>query len=180
MTAGAASRSCRWRRSSPGRPGPSAPKATAASPTAASSPGLSRTAASLSSGLAPAPSTPGFSRPACPVPFGGGWAVLGTDTDRPTRLDLLYEDGRRETLARSAPEDPDPAFVVPGRADLLPDQWRADRPCLVLCTEKIQISPRPKAKPHHLSCGPTAARRAPRTMAIRPPSSIGQRAALRS
>ncbi len=53
----------------------------------------------------------GFSRPACPAPFGGGWAVLGADADCPARLDLLHEDGRRETLARAAPEDPDPAFV---------------------------------------------------------------------
>ncbi len=56
----------------------------------------------------------GFSRPACPVPFGGGWAVLGADTDRPARLDLLHADGRRETLARSVPDDPDPAFVSRG------------------------------------------------------------------
>lgn len=66
--------------------------------------------------LGAGPFDTGFSRPACPVPFGGGWAVLGADTDRPARLDLLREDGRRETLARSAPEDPDPAFVSRGEA----------------------------------------------------------------
>ena len=64
--------------------------------------------------LGAGPFDTGFSRPGCPVPFGGGWAVLGADADRPTRLDLLHEDGRRETLARSAPEDPDPAFVSRG------------------------------------------------------------------
>ncbi len=62
----------------------------------------------------------GFSRPACPVPFGGGWAVLGADTDRPARLDLLRADGGRETLARSAPDDPDPAFVSRGKAISFP------------------------------------------------------------
>ncbi|MYE02646.1 MAG: S9 family peptidase, partial [Alphaproteobacteria bacterium] len=62
----------------------------------------------------------GFSRPACPVPFGGGWALLGADADRPARLDLQHEDGRRETLARSAPEDPDPAFVSRGEAISFP------------------------------------------------------------
>ena len=62
----------------------------------------------------------GFSRPACPVPFGGGWALLGADTDRPSRLDLLHADGRRETLARSAPDDPDPAFVSRGEAISFP------------------------------------------------------------
>ena len=62
----------------------------------------------------------GFSRPSCPVPFDGGWAVLGVDIDRPARLDLLREDGRRETLARSAPDDPDPAFVSRGEAVSFP------------------------------------------------------------
>ena len=62
----------------------------------------------------------GFSRPGCPVPFDGGWAVLGADAARPTRLDLLHEDGRRETLARSVPEDPDPAFVSRGEAVSFP------------------------------------------------------------
>ena len=62
----------------------------------------------------------GFSRPACPAPFEDGWAILGADTDRPTRLDLLHPDGRRETLARSAPEDPDPAFVSRGEAISFP------------------------------------------------------------
>ncbi len=62
----------------------------------------------------------GFSHPACPVPFGGGWAVLGADTDRPDRLDLLHEDGGRETLSRSAPNDPDPAFVSRGEAVSFP------------------------------------------------------------
>ncbi len=57
----------------------------------------------------------GFSRPACPVPFDGGWAVLGADTDRPARLDLLHRDGRRETLARSAPDDLNAAFVSRGK-----------------------------------------------------------------
>ena len=62
----------------------------------------------------------GFSRPACPVPFAGGWALPGADTDRPARLDLLHADGRRETLARSAPDDPDPAFVSRGEAVSFP------------------------------------------------------------
>ena len=62
----------------------------------------------------------GFSRPACPVPFDGGWAVLGVDADRPMRLDLLHEDGRRETLARSSPDEPDPAFVSRGEAISFP------------------------------------------------------------
>ena len=62
----------------------------------------------------------GFSRPACPVPFAGGWALPGADTDRPARLDLLHADGRRETLARAAPDDPDPAFVSRGEAVSFP------------------------------------------------------------
>ena len=62
----------------------------------------------------------GFARPACPVPFSGGWAVLGADTDRPARLDLLREDGGRETLARAVPDDPDPAFVSCGEAVSFP------------------------------------------------------------
>ena len=62
----------------------------------------------------------GFSRPACPVPFAGGWALPGADTDRPARIDLLHADGRRETLARSAPDDPDPAFVSRGEAVSFP------------------------------------------------------------
>ena len=62
----------------------------------------------------------GFSRPSCPAPFGGGWAVLGVDADRPARLDLLRADGTRETLARSAPDDPDPACVSRGEAVSFP------------------------------------------------------------
>jgi len=65
--------------------------------------------------LGAGPFETGFARPACPVAFDGGWAVLGADTDRPARLDLLRPDGRRETLARSAPDDLDSAFVSEGQ-----------------------------------------------------------------
>ncbi len=70
--------------------------------------------------LGAGPLETGFARPSCPVPFRGGWAVLGADAERPARLDLLHGDGRRETLARSAPDDLDPEFVSQGEAISFP------------------------------------------------------------
>ena len=97
-----------------------------------------------------------------------GWAVLGADSDRPTRIDLLHDDGSRETARRlrSGRSRSRTSYRVARQSPSRPAAGGPPTPGSI--RRAIPASPHLRASARRSSSGPTAAPPAPPGTATRP------------